>query len=217
MVLGITGGFGCGKSTAAKLFAERGFRHLDADLVIREHVLTDPAVTGALRARLGDRVFLPDGAINRLALGGIVFGDDAERLWLEELTHPPFFARVRSILQAEPLVRWVVEMPLLFEKSLENWFDFTLCVACDPLSQLARLEQRGLDRALAEQRISKQLPLARKIELSDLVLWNDGSTGFLKSQVDRIVDALDQDKAGTPLTENPNVTASQDRRRYIRP
>ena len=116
MVLGLTGGLGCGKSTAAKLFAERGFRHLDADLVIREHVLTAPEVTHALRARLGDRVFLPDGAINRPVLGGIVFGEDAERLWLEELTHPPFFSRVRSMLQAEPLVRWVVEMPLLFEK-----------------------------------------------------------------------------------------------------
>jgi len=92
-------------------------------------------------------------------------------------------------------------VPLLFEKSLENWFDFTVCVACDPNSQLARLEQRGMDRALAGQRISKQLPLARKIELSDFVLWNDGSTGFLKAQVDRIVDSLDRAKAGATLTE----------------
>jgi dephospho-CoA kinase len=65
------------------------------------------------------------------------------------------------------------------------------------------LEQRGLDRALAEQRISKQLPLARKIELSDFVLWNDGSTGFLKSQVDRIVDSLDRAKAGAPFNRKP--------------
>jgi dephospho-CoA kinase len=115
-----------------------------------------------------------------------------------------------------PGAEWVVEVPLLFEKSLENWFDFTLCVACDPLSQLARLEQRGLDRALAEQRISKQLPLARKIELSDFVLWNDGSTGFLKSQVDRIVDSLNRAKAGAPLTENPDVPFPQDRRREFR-
>ena len=63
-------------------------------------------------------------------------------------------------------------------------------------------EERSVgDRALAGQRISKQLPLARKIELSDFVLWNDGSTGFLKAQVDRIVDSLDRAKAVTPLTE----------------
>ena len=114
-------------------------------------------------------------------------------------------------------IKWLVEVPLLFEKSLENWFDFTVCVACDPSSQLARLEQRGLDRALAGQRISKQLPLARKIELSDFVLWNDGSTGFLKSQVDRIVDSLNQAKAGAPFKENPDVPSSQDRRRKSPP
>jgi len=73
-----------------------------------------------------------------------------------------------------------------------------------------------MDRALAEQRISKQLPLARKIELSDLVLWNDGSTGFLKAQIDRIVDSLNLSKAGAPPTENPDVPPSQVRRRDFR-
>jgi len=56
-----------------------------------------------------------------------------------------------------------------------------------------------MDRALAVQRISKQLPLARKIELSDLVLWNDGSTEFLKAQVERIVASLARAKSGAPL------------------
>jgi dephospho-CoA kinase len=216
MVLGITGGFGCGKSTAAKLFAERGFNRLDSDLVIREQVLPSEETRTALRERHGGAVFGPDGQVNRPALAAIVFSNDSERLWLEELTHPQLFEIARAALRSEPRANWVVEMPLLFEKSLENWFDFTLCVACDPLSQLARLEQRGLDRALAEQRISKQLPLARKIELSDLVLWNDGSTGFLKSQVDRIVDSMNLAKAGAPLPENPDVTPPKDRRRELR-
>jgi dephospho-CoA kinase len=216
MILGLTGGFGCGKSTAAKLFAERGFHHVDSDIVVREHVLTTAAVQGELRKRHGDGVFAPDGQVDRVALGKIVFSDDSERHWLEELTHPVYFALLRDMFRGNPKADWVVEVPLLFEKSLENWFDFTLCVACDPLSQLARLEQRGLDRALAEQRISKQLQLARKIELSDFVLWNDGSTGFLKSQVDRIVDSLNRAKAGAPLTENPDVPSPQDRRRNIR-
>jgi dephospho-CoA kinase len=216
MIIGLTGGFGCGKSTAAKLFAEKGFRHLDSDLVIREQVLTTPRVQGEIRQRHGDAVFAADGQVDRPSLGKIVFSDDSERLWLENLTHPVYFRILREMFRANPGVDWVVEVPLLFEKSMENWFDFTLCVACDPLSQLARLEQRGLDRALAEQRISKQLPLARKIELSDFVLWNDGSTGFLKSQVDRIVDSLNRAKAGAPLTENPDVPSSQDRRRNIR-
>jgi len=216
MVLGITGGFGCGKSTAAKLLADRGFRHLDSDLIVRERILPTEPVTSALRRRYGQKVFAGDGLVDRPSLAKIVFSDDAERLWLEELTHPAFFEIARSELRSDPGGKWVLEVPLLFEKSLENWFDFTVCVACDALSQLARLEQRGMDRALAEQRISKQLPLARKIELSDLVLWNDGSTGFLKAQIDRIVDSLNLSKAGAPPTENPDVPPSQVRRRDFR-
>jgi dephospho-CoA kinase len=197
MILGLTGGFGCGKSTAARLFAERGYRHIDSDWIVRERVLTDETVAAALRLRYGEGVAPAGAPVNRPALAAIVFSDDSERLWLEELTHPMFFEITRGMLRAEPSVDWVVEVPLLFEKSLENWFDFTVCVACDGSSQLARLEQRGLDRALAEQRISKQLPLARKIELSDFVLWNDGSTGFLKEQIDRIAISLARSKAGT--------------------
>jgi len=216
MILGLTGGFGCGKSTAAKLFAERGFRHVDSDIIVREQVLTAAAVQAEIRKRHGGAVFTPEGQVDRPALGKIVFSDDSERLWLEDLTHPVYFGILRGLFRGTPGAKWVAEVPLLFEKSLENWFDFTVCVACDPLSQLARLEQRGLDRALAEQRISKQLPLARKIELSDFVLWNDGSTGFLKSQVDRIVDSLNRSEAGAPFTEHPDVPSSQDRRRNIR-
>ena len=174
---------------------------MDSDAVVREKVLPSEPVTAALRARFGDSVFDPTGRVDRPALARIVFADDAQRLWLEELTHPVFFEYARAALREEPGVDWVVEVPLLFEKSLENWFDFILCVACDGGSQLARLEQRGLDRSLAGQRISKQLPLARKIELSDFVLWNDGSTGFLETQVDRIVESLPRSSAGAPLPE----------------
>ena len=216
MILGLTGGFGCGKSTAAKLFAEWGFRHIDSDIIVRERVLPSEPVTTALRGRYGERVFLPTGQVDRPALAKIVFADNLERIWLENLTHPGFFDIARGLLREEPGCDWVMEVPLLYEISLENWFDFTVCVACDGISQLARLEQRGLDRALAEQRISKQLPLARKIELSDFVLWNDGSTGFLKSQVDRIVTSLNRSKAGAPLTEHTDVPSSQVRRRGFR-
>ena len=86
----------------------------------------------------------------------------------------------------------MIEVPLLFEKHLENWFDFTICVASSPALQLARLEQRGIPRPLAEQRISKQLPLATKIELSDIVLWNDGSISFLQKEVDIMTANLNE-------------------------
>ena len=190
MIVGITGGIGSGKSTVSRLFERRGFRRLDSDELVRERVLVAPEVRAALRARYGEAVFAADGAVDRLALAARVFANDAERLWLEELTHPVLHALWRAEFAAAPAARWVVEVPLLFEKGLENWFDFTVCVACAPDQQLARLEQRGLPHALAGQRISKQLPLARKIELSDFVLWNEGSPEFLQAEVDRLVDQL---------------------------
>jgi len=190
MILGITGWMGCGKSAAAAFFAARGFRHLDSDALVRERVLPSPEVMEALRARFGAAIFDPSGALNRGALAERVFADDTERIWLEELTHPILFAIGREILRSEPGPSWALEVPLLFEKSLENWFDFTICVACDLPLQLARLEKRGLNRALAGQRISKQLPLAHKIELSDFVLWNEGSAEFLGAQVEAIVNSV---------------------------
>jgi dephospho-CoA kinase len=190
MIIGITGGMGCGKSAVAGMCERAGFRRLDSDALVREQILTLPAVRAQLSQRYGDGILTADGSVNRSRLAERVFADDGERLWLEELTHPLLLGLWRQSLAAVPDESWAVEVPLLFEKNLENWFDFTLCVACAPAQQLARLEQRGLPHALAEQRISKQLPLVRKIELADFVLWNDGSVQFLQDQVNELIHAL---------------------------
>ncbi|HTB80364.1 MAG TPA: dephospho-CoA kinase [Opitutaceae bacterium] len=190
MILGLTGGMGCGKTTTAQMLERRGFRRIDSDALVRAEILTEPEVATAIGARFGPGVLAADGQIIRGHLAEIVFSDEAALRWLEEITHPRLFARWRALLGAAPEADWVVEVPLLFEKQLENWFDFTLCVASDSSLQIARLEQRGLSRALAEQRIFKQLPLARKIELADFVLLNDGSPDFLQQQADRLVSVL---------------------------
>lgn len=190
MILGITGGMGCGKSAVAGEIAAQGFQALDSDALIRERVLVEPGVVAAIRARCGDGVLTPEQGIDRRVLAGRVFQDPELRRWLEELTHPRLFDLWRERMRAEPAASWVVEAPLLFEARLEIWFDFTVCVACSPEQQLVRLEQRGLPRALAELRISQQLPLTQKLELADLVLWNDGSRDFLHSQVRALILAL---------------------------
>lgn len=190
MVIGVTGGIGCGKSSVAVHFSGHGFLRLDSDALVRERVLWRDDVLTAIAGRFGREVLAPTGGVNRAALATLAFADDEHRLWLEELTHPPLFELWRQALGEAPAARWVVEVPLLFEKALENWFDFTVCVACSADKQLARLEQRGLSRALAEQRILKQLPIARKIELADHVLWNDGSEDFLAAEVSQLVRAF---------------------------
>ena len=190
LIVGLTGGMGCGKSTVAALFAERGFRRLDADQVVRDELLPSTEVANAIRQRLGPAMMSSDGRVRRDKIAEKVFADPAALAWLEDLLHPRLLARWKEIFAAEEGVAFIVEVPLLFEKGLENWFDSIVCVTTDSATQLRRLEQRGVPPELARQRLVKQLPLARKCELADHVLLNDGSPEFLKEQVTALADRL---------------------------
>ena len=188
--LGITGGIGCGKSAAARRLEAQGFRRLDSDQIVRERLLTDPEVIAALREHFGPGI-LQGGVVDRPALAVRVFPVPAEREWLEALLHPRVTAAwAEAFTGGGAGTRWVVEVPLLFEKGLEKWFDFTVCVALSPGVQLMRVVERGLSPEMAAQRIRAQWPQGRKIELADFVLWNDGAPEFLEAQVGRLIRSL---------------------------
>lgn len=190
LIVGLTGGMGCGKSTAAALFAELGFRRLDADRVVHEVLLPSEEVARAIHERFGAAVTTPTGAVDRAKLGGVVFADPAALAWLEDLLHPRLNAHWERIYAAASGEKFIVEVPLLFEKRLENRFDFTVCVTTSSDLQLRRLEQRGVSPEIARQRLAKQLPLARKCELADFVLLNDGNLEFLREQVSELARRL---------------------------
>jgi dephospho-CoA kinase len=189
MILGLTGGMGGGKSTAARFFEEAGFRRVDSDRIVREELLTDPAVISRITERFPG-VVDGDNRIIRSELARLIFAKDDDREWLEQLLHPLVYARWRDILASAPEADWVVEAPLLFEQRLENWFDFIVCVSTSSANQFARLIERGIPQSLAEQRISKQLPLAQKIEKADFILSNDGTLDALRLQVKQLVARL---------------------------
>lgn len=190
LIVGLTGGMGCGKSTAAALFAELGYTRLDADQVVRDVLLRRADIVVAVRGRLGDGVLDAAGQIDRARLGEVVFADDAALHWLESVLHPELQRSWESIYAAARDTRFIVEVPLLFEKGLENRFDFTVCVTTSSDLQLRRLEQRGVPPGIARQRLAKQLPLARKCELADFVLLNDGTLEFLREQVSELARRL---------------------------
>lgn len=180
---------GGGKSTAAGFFEACGFARLDSDRIVKEELLTDPGVIAEIGGRFPEAVGA-DGRILRPVLAARIFASDEDRLWLEALLHPRVYERWRAAFETAPDARWVVEVPLLFEKGLENWFDFTVCVATSSANQLARLTERGTPQSLAEQRISKQLPLAQKIEKADFVISNDGTLESLRLQVNHLAASL---------------------------
>jgi dephospho-CoA kinase len=189
MILGLTGSMGGGKSTAARFFVQKGFRLLDADRIVREELLTVPDVIAKIAARFPAAVSAQN-VVERPVLAGYVFSNIADRLWLEELLHPMIYSKWREAIAGAPNADWVVEAPLLFEQNLENWFDFTVCVATSSANQLVRLIERGITQSLAEQRISTQLPLFQKIEKADFVLSNDGTPEALRMQVEHLTDHL---------------------------
>jgi dephospho-CoA kinase len=121
--------------------------------------------------------------ISRRQVAEIVFADPAELDWLETLLHPRVRARWQAAVAADPAKDWVVEIPLLFEKSLASEFDFTLCIASSPSLQASRLAARGLAAAEITARQARQWPVREKIERADWVALNDGSVDFLRRQI----------------------------------
>ena len=188
MVLGLTGGIGCGKSAALAVFARLGFHVVDADQLART-VLARPDIAHQLVARWGGAALGADGLPDRAWIGRKVFGAPAELAFLEALVHPEV-ARLRQAAVADSSKHHVVEIPLLFEKGLAAEYDYVVCVACSDDVRLSRLEARGLTRQDAQARIDAQMPLVQKVMKSNHVLWNDGDLPALAAQVTRLVARL---------------------------
>ena len=185
--IGLTGGIASGKSSVGRLLAARGLPLLDADVYAREALAPGSPGVGAVLKRYGEGIRAPGGASDRAALGQIVFGDGAERRWLEQLLHPVVRACFKAKLQelaAEPVV--VLVVPLLFEAGLETLCSEVWLVDCDETQQLQRLMARdGLGEADALARVAAQWPLARKRQLADVVLDNRGGPEQLAAQVEQ--------------------------------
>jgi len=188
MVIGLTGGIGCGKSAAAACFAELGFNVVDADQLARQ-VMESASCVSQLRARWGDACLGAEGRPNRRWIAAKVFDDPAERAFLEGLTHPEV-ARLRQAAVLETKRHHVVEIPLLFEKNLTMGFEFVVCVACSEETRRSRLLEKGLTDEDISHRIASQMPLSEKVKRSDIVFWNDGEPGFLRAQVAALVGRL---------------------------
>ncbi len=188
MVIGLTGGIGCGKSTAAACFAELGFVVIDADQLARQ-VLESHVCVSHLRDRWGAACLDEQGVPDRKWIGAKVFADPAERAFLESVTHPEV-ARLRREATADPRHDYVVEIPLLFEKDLTAGFTAIVVVACSDDVRRARLRARGLSDDDISARIASQLSLVEKVKRADVVIWNDGEPAFLREQVRRWVGQL---------------------------
>ena len=191
--LGLTGGIGMGKSTAAEWLHQRGVPVVDSDQLAREVVEPGQPALAEIQQTFGEDMVGPDGRLRRDLLADIVFADLASRRKLEEITHPRigdlWRARVET-WRAEGHALAAVVIPLLFEIEAQTECDATICVACSTWTQHQRLLPRGWSLEQIRQRVQAQWPADKKMELADYVVWNEGGLEILRAQMARILERL---------------------------
>ena len=203
--VGLTGGIGSGKSTVSAMLAARGATVVDADLIARQVVALDTPGLAALREAFGDQILLPDGSLDRLALGQRVFADPAELARLNAIVHPLVAAETAE--QAAAAERagcrvLVFDVPLLVENGLQGLYDAVVVIATQPSTQRSRLTaSRRMSAADVQARIDAQAPLSVKLEAATHVLHNDGALEELTAQVDGLWSELLRHE--TTRTQNP--------------
>jgi dephospho-CoA kinase len=185
VMVGLTGGIGAGKSTAARLLAERGALILDADVAAREVVAPGTDGLAAIVAEFGDGVLDPDGALDRPALAAVVFADPNRRAALNAIVHPRVRSWMADRAAAAPEGSVVVQdVPLLVESGLAGLFELVIVVDAADDIRIARLvRDRGMTEEEAKARIEAQAPREQRLAVADVVLNNDGTPEELADEI----------------------------------
>ncbi|MDO5544238.1 MAG: dephospho-CoA kinase [Eubacteriales bacterium] len=173
MILGITGGTGCGKTTLLNCIAEQGGLILDCDAIYHELLNNDPALLGAIEARFPGT--MENGILQRKKLGNRVFSDEKALKDLNKITHGAVKAEVLRRLAGKPKFA-AIDAIALFEGGLAELCDVTVAVTAPEEDRIQRLMVRdGIDRDYAKRRIDAQKSADWFREMCDYSLVNDGT------------------------------------------
>lgn len=191
MKIGLTGSIACGKSTVAAYLRSLGYAIVDADAISRALTAPGGAALPALRAAFGDGIWNGD-ALDRRALGALVFADPAQRARLNDILHPLICGEILAQLNALDAPDRIVfgDIPLLYECGLDAHVDRVWVVCAGADTQLARLMARdGLSREQALQRIAAQMPPDEKRRRADACIDTDHSLSDTQRQVRALLRA----------------------------
>ncbi|MDO8419971.1 MAG: dephospho-CoA kinase [Rubrivivax sp.] len=176
--IGLTGGIGSGKSTAAQGLVACGAHLVDTDAIARALTLPGGAAMPSLVAAFSADALAADGALDREKMRQRVFTDPPAKARLEAILHPLIGAEARRQAAAAGTRPVVFDVPLLVESS--HWrarVDRVLVIDCDEATQVARVAQRpGWTEESARRVIAQQAPRARRRAIADAVICNDHLT-----------------------------------------
>lgn len=186
-VVALSGGVASGKSTIANLFAQLGVPIIDADIIARQVVEVGTEALAQIVKHFSTEILLPNGELDRSQLREIIFNNDHERLWLNNLLHPIIHQITQKQIakQTAPYVIWVV--PLLIENNLHQLADRVLMVDVPETLQMERLIYRDkISESLAKRMILTQVPLAERLSYADDIIVNNGNLASLSEQVNKL-------------------------------
>ncbi|MCX4749711.1 dephospho-CoA kinase [Kitasatospora sp. NBC_01287] len=190
--IGLTGGIGAGKSAVADLLVALGAVLIDSDRIAREVVAPGTPGLAAVAAEFGPGVLGADGALDRPALGAIVFGDPARLRALNAIVHPLVRARSAELeAAAAPGAVVVHDVPLLVENGLQPLYDQVIVVDADESVRLDRLVRlRGMSEDEARSRMAAQATREQRLAAADLVVANNGTVEELERRVAAVWERL---------------------------
>lgn len=190
--IALTGGIASGKTTVARLLAERGAILIDSDLLARQVVAPGTPGLAAVVKRFGAGVLAADGSLDRQRLGELIFADAQARADLNAIIHPQVRRRRAELIAAAPDRSIVVSViPLLVETGLTHEFDGVIVVDVPPEVQIARLQARNsLSVTEAQARVAAQAQRADRLAAAGWVIENSGTRDQLREQVEVVWDEL---------------------------
>lgn len=204
MIAGLTGGIATGKSLVADELRRLGAAVIDADRIAREIVEPGRPAFDEIVKEFGPGILKPDGAIDRKALGRIVFSDPAAREKLNAITHPRIRERIKEeteCLLSEGALLIVLDVALLIETGVRYEVDKIIVVFAENAQQIERLMERdSLTREEALKRLSCQMDINEKVKYADYVIDNSGSKDKTIEQARALfseLDGLGNTKKGT--------------------
>ncbi|WP_274029492.1 dephospho-CoA kinase [Streptomyces sp. MMBL 11-1] len=190
--VGLTGGIGAGKSEVSRLLVKYGAVLIDSDRIAREVVEPGTPGLAAVVEEFGPGVLTAKGALDRPALGALVFADAGRLAALNAIVHPLVGARAAELERAAPEDAVVVhDVPLLTENGLAPLYDLVVVVDATAGTQLERLVTlRGMTEADARARMAAQATRDQRRAVADLIVDNDGPLEALEPQVRAVWEEL---------------------------
>lgn len=190
-ILGLTGGIATGKSTVSNLFKNLGITVVDADLIAREVVAPQTPALKEIAKQFGPEILLDNGELNRAKLRQIIFKNEADKSWLNNLLHPIIRQEIIKQLSEAKGPYVILDAPLLLENGLDQLCVKTIVVDIPSEQQIERGASR--DNVTKEQIIKiigSQMPRTEKLEKADLIIDNSGSIENTQNQVLSIHNSL---------------------------